>query len=162
MTRIAAIFLFATLSTAGCCPQHVPELEVHRQLDAQAAAWNRGDIDGFMDAYWRDPRLSFSSGGQTTLGWEQTRQRFRTRYPDAAAMGNLRFDYEEIRRAGRGAVLVRGRWRLDRAAGPVGGNFSVLFERIAGRWLITHDHTSLGPPATTQPRPDAIESIPAQ
>ncbi len=39
-------------------------------------------------------------------------------------------------------ALVLGRWRLQRKRDPVGGNFSLLFRRIAGRWLIVHDHTS--------------------
>lgn len=32
---------------------------VRAVLDAQAAAWNRGDLDGFMAGYWKSPALTF-------------------------------------------------------------------------------------------------------
>src|SRR5262245_17727403 len=41
-------------------------------LRAQADAWNRGDIDGFMAHYWKSEQLTFSSGGETQRGWTAT------------------------------------------------------------------------------------------
>ncbi|HNG96278.1 MAG TPA: DUF4440 domain-containing protein, partial [Acidobacteriota bacterium] len=32
--------------------------EVRAVLDAQVAAWNRGDLEGFMKGYWRSPELT--------------------------------------------------------------------------------------------------------
>src|SRR5262245_32515366 len=39
-------------------------------LNAQEDAWNRGDVDAFMQHYWKSDDLTFSSGGQTTRGWQ--------------------------------------------------------------------------------------------
>ncbi|MGE3180720.1 MAG: DUF4440 domain-containing protein [Phycisphaerae bacterium] len=115
-------------------------------LDAQASAWNRGDIDGFMAFYWKSEMLSFSSGGNTTYGWQATRDRFAARYPDAATMGSLRFDIDDVQRVAREALLVLGRWHLSReiaAGGDVGGNFSLVMKQFADGWRIVHDHTSM-------------------
>jgi len=114
-------------------------------LSAQAAAWNAGDLDSFMEHYWRSDDLTFSSAGQTTRGWSATLDRYRTKYPNRDAMGTLKFDALEIRPLGDGVALVLGRWHVDRAGGPLEGNFSLVLRRIDDRWLIIHDHTSLMP-----------------
>jgi ketosteroid isomerase-like protein len=112
-------------------------------LTQQAAAWNRGDIDAFMEDYWKSNQLAFSSGGHTTRGWQMTKDNYKRRYPTRERMGHLTFDGLEVARLGDAAALMLGRWHLDRDPAPVGGNFSLIFRRIDGRWVIVHDHTSL-------------------
>ena len=116
--------------------------ELTRVLNDQAAAWNRGDIDGFMQGYWKSESLTFNSGGKTTRGWQATRDRYRLRYPDRAAMGTLTFSDLESLRIDSAAALLLGRWHLQRADDSMGGNFSLVMRCIDGRWLIIHDHTS--------------------
>ncbi|MBI5865292.1 MAG: DUF4440 domain-containing protein [Planctomycetes bacterium] len=111
-------------------------------LERQAAAWNRGDIDEFMQDYWKSENLTFSSGGKTQRGWEGTRDRYQQRYATPEQMGTLRFSIDEMQPLGRDAALVLGQWDLSRTSGDVGGNFSLVFRRIEGRWVIAHDHTS--------------------
>lgn len=112
-------------------------------LAQQAAAWNRGDIDAFMEHYWKSDQLAFSSGGHTTRGWQLTKDNYKRRYPTRERMGQLTFDSLEVTPLGDAAALMLGRWHLDRNPAPVGGNFSLIFRRIDGRWVIVHDHTSL-------------------
>lgn len=119
---------------------------LERILSEQCAAWNRGDIATFMEAYWKSPDLTFSSGGATTRGWEATRDRYLKRYPDRAAMGTLEFSQLEVRLLGDEAALMLGRWNLQREE-PVGGNFSLVWQKIDGVWVIIHDHTSVSPAA---------------
>ena len=54
---------------------------VQAVLRAQEEAWNRGDIDAFVEHYWKSDSLTFSSGGKTTRGWTDTVNRYRSRYP---------------------------------------------------------------------------------
>ena len=122
------------------------ESELTAQLSAQAAAWNEGDLDRFMQFYWKSERLSFSSGGRTVRGWQATRDGYVRRYPDQTAMGRLVFERLEIVPLSETVALVLGHWQLDRAAGRLRGNFSLVFRQIEGQWLIIHDHTSLLPP----------------
>ena len=116
--------------------------EIRAVLAEQEAAWNRGDIDGFMEHYWKSPELTFCSGGKTVRGWTPTLERYRQRYPDAAAMGKTTFSQLEIRSLGPDAAWVLGRWHLQKDE-PLGGNFTLILRRIDGRWQIVHDHTSL-------------------
>ena len=117
-----------------------------RILSEQCDAWNRGDIATFMEAYWKSPDLTFSSGGATTRGWEATRDRYLKRYPDRATMGTLEFSQLEVRMLGDEAALMLGRWQLQREE-PDGGNFSLVWQKIDGIWVIIHDHTSVTPAA---------------
>ncbi len=113
-------------------------------LQEQAAAWNRGDIDAFMEHYWKSDDLTFSSGGKTTRGWQTTKDGYKQRYPTRERMGFLIFDRLEAFPLADSAALVLGHWHLDRS-GPVGGNFSLVFRKIGGQWVIVHDHTSRTP-----------------
>jgi beta-aspartyl-peptidase (threonine type) len=114
-------------------------------LEAQVRAWNAGDIAGFMAHYWKSEQLTFSSGGSTTRGWRQTKARYEERYATREAMGRLTFDELEVTPLGEEAALVLGRWRLEREADSPGGNFTLVFRKLDGRWVVVHDHTSSDP-----------------
>ncbi len=111
-------------------------------LDDQQAAWNRGDVNAFMQGYWNSPDLTFAGSSGVTRGWEPVMARYRKNYPDAAAMGHLDFSEIEIRLLGNDAALVLGRWHLTRANDAPGGVFTLVFQRFPQGWRIIHDHTS--------------------
>lgn len=120
--------------------------DVEATLAAQAAAWNRGDLDGFMDKYARTDRLVFTSGGKIRRGWQATYDAFRTKYATApGTMGTLTFDVLQVDPAGADGCIVLGRWTLVSGAHPATGLFSVVLERQAGGWRVIHDHTSADP-----------------
>ncbi len=124
------------------------EADIRAVLAAQAAAWNAGDLEGFMDGYTRGPDLRFASGGEVTRGWPETLDRYRRRYPDRAAMGTLTFSDLEINVLSADAAVGFGRWRLRMAAGAEpAGLFTLLWRREGdGKWRIVADHTSAGSP----------------
>ena len=111
-------------------------------LRAQEDAWNRGDLDAFMDHYWKSEALTFSSGGKTTRGWTETLNRYRERYPTPEKMGRVKFSGLEITPLGNSAALVLGQWNLEREDEPLSGNFSLIVRKFGDRWLVVHDHTS--------------------
>jgi len=111
-------------------------------MRAQGDAWNRGDLDAFMEHYWESDALTFSSGGKTTRGFAETLQRYRDKYPTKEAMGSLTLSELEITPLGDSAALVLGRWSIERDGEPVSGNFSLVVRKFDGRWRIVHDHTS--------------------
>jgi beta-aspartyl-peptidase (threonine type) len=86
--------------------------------------------------------LTFSSNGKTTRGWQATLAGYLERYPTREKMGRLTLNGLEITPLGDAAALVLGQWKLDGLSEPVGGNFTLVFRKIDGRWVIVHDHTS--------------------
>lgn len=115
---------------------------VESVLHAQEDAWNEGDIDAFMEHYWKSDDLTFSSRGSTTRGWAETLNGYRERYPTREKMGRLTLSDLEITPLGDSTALVLGQWSLERASEPVSGNFSLVVRKFDDRWLIVHDHTS--------------------
>src|SRR5689334_82918 len=127
--------LLPLLATVGCAHGSVPALTAaptqasHGLSDAdanadaeravrlvladQVAAWNRGDLEGYMAGYWRSPQLTFYAGGSVTTGWDETLARYRRRYQgEGKAMGTLNFANLQVEVLGPSAALARGRWVL--------------------------------------------------
>jgi beta-aspartyl-peptidase (threonine type) len=120
-----------------------PAQEIRTLLDKQVAAWNRGDLEGFMAAYWKAPELSFYSGGTKTHGWQQTIDRYRNRYQsEGREMGQLNFSDLEIEILSPVSAFVRGHWQLKMKDGEPGGLFTLVFRKLQNGWNIVHDHTS--------------------
>ena len=116
--------------------------EIEKALVAQQSAWNRGDVDAFMNGYWHSPELTFSGSGGVSRGWAGVLQRYKKTYPDRSAMGQLDFSALEFRFLGPDAALVLGQWHLKREKDELGGVFSLVWQRFPEGWKIVHDHTS--------------------
>jgi uncharacterized protein (TIGR02246 family) len=120
-------------------------------LAEQADAWNRGDLEGFMEGYLRSPDLSYTAGGAVHRGWDQLLDRYRRAYGEGAAMGRLTFDDLEVHPLSPDAAWALGRWRLELAADTLGGAYTLVLREVDGEWKVVHDHTSTdAPPAPAE------------
>jgi ketosteroid isomerase-like protein len=111
-------------------------------LDAQRDAWNRGDIEGYMDGYDRSPNTEFVGGDNISRGWQTVLDRYQKNYNSREKMGMLTFSDLEITMVSKDAALVLGRWRLKRANDEPHGTFTLLFRKTKAGWKIVHDHSS--------------------
>lgn len=135
--------ILAALAAPAFDAATATEKGVRAVLEAQAAAWNKGDLEGFMEGYWHSPKLSFSSGSEVTRGWDATIERYKKKYRSGdAEMGKLTFSDLEIEPLGPDAAFVRGRWQLVRSKDKPGGVFTLIFRKFPEGWRIVHDHTS--------------------
>ena len=119
-----------------------PTAEIRAVMQAQQEAWNRGDIDGFMNGYARARATIFVSEDTVTRGWQTVRNRYKKKYSDRAKMGTLTFSDLEITPLGPDAAVALGRWKLKRAKDEPHGRFTLIFRRTRDGWRIVHDHTS--------------------
>jgi beta-aspartyl-peptidase (threonine type) len=119
---------------------------VRQVLDTQTAAWNKGDLEGFMKGYWKSPKLMFFSGKDKTQGWQATLARYRKKYQGEGRnrMGKLTFSELEIEVLGPASAWARGRWQVVRGKETLSGLFTLLFKKFPEGWRIVHDHTSAG------------------
>ena len=118
------------------------QAEIRAVLEAQAAAWNRGDIEGYMDGYDRSPNTEFVGGDSISRGWQTVLERYQQKYDSREKMGELTFSDLEINVLSKDAALVLGRWRLKRASDQPHGTFTLLFRKTNAGWRIVHDHSS--------------------
>ena len=121
-------------------------VEIRAVIQAQQEAWNRGDIDGFMNGYAHSKSTIFVSEDTVTRGWQTVRDRYKKKYSDRAKMGTLEFSNLEIMPLGADSAVALGRWKLKRAKDQPQGRFTLIFRKIADGGRIVHDHTSAAPP----------------
>jgi len=119
--------------------------EIQSVLSAQQTAWNRGDIDAFMNGYARSASTVFVSQDEVSRGWETVRDRYRVKYSDRTKMGTLSFSEIEVTMASPEAAVVLGRWRLKRTDDEPHGRFTLIFKHLPEGWRIVHDHMSGAP-----------------
>lgn len=155
VTTTATASVAATAATPPAAARPVaaarpaPEL-IRAVLTAQAAAWNDGDLEAFMNGYWKNPSLRFVSGTAVTKGWAQTLARYRERYGVGAQLGRLSFDGLDVQMLTDEVAIVVGRFALARAGGLDSGAFTLVMQRFDGVWRIVHDHTAADAAAPTQ------------
>jgi len=116
--------------------------DVRKVLDEQVAAWNAGDIDGFMKGYWNSPEMTFVSGNNITKGWQPTLERYKKSYDSRAKMGVLSFSELVITVTGKNSAVVLGRFTLAREKDKPTGLFTLNFRKFKDGWRIILDHTS--------------------
>src|SRR5882672_10598981 len=146
----AMIFLIAGIASAVGQPASQTKSNrtaktkaaIRAVLDAQRDAWNRGDIEGYMDGYDRSPKTEFVGGDGISRGWQTVLDRYKKNYNSREKMGTLTFSDLEITLPGKESAVVLGRWHLKRASDQPHGTFTLLFRKTKAGWRIVHDHTS--------------------
>jgi ketosteroid isomerase-like protein len=118
------------------------ESSIRAVLEAQRDAWNRGDIEGYMDGYARSAKTEFVGGDSISRGWQTVLDRYKKKYDTREKMGTLTFSEVEVTMLSKDAALVLGRWRLKRANDEPNGTFTLLFRKTKAGWRIVHDHSS--------------------
>lgn len=120
----------------------VEEEAIRSVLSAQQIAWNNGDMEAFMEGYWKSDSLQFMSKRGVNHGWQEALDAYKKGYPDRAAMGTLSFEILEIRPLSEVIFVVMGRYHLTRAVGDLDGVFTLIYKKVNGKWVAIYDHTA--------------------
>jgi uncharacterized protein (TIGR02246 family) len=146
MQRLLALGLLILCVPLAAAADTAATTAARNVLAVQRDAWNRGDIDAFMQGYARSDTIRFAGGDRFNYGWQATLESYRKGYPNAAAMGKLDFELVEVRELSPDVVYVFGKWHLTRDGDASDkaphGLFTLIVERANGVWAITRDHTS--------------------
>ena len=145
---IAITFCTLMAITVFAAPEQTADAlaQIRSVLQAQQDAWNRGDIDGFMNGYARSALTVLISEDTIRRGWQTVGDRYREKYSSRAKMGTLAFSDLEIALLSPDSAVVSGRWRLKRANDEPHGRFTLILKRLPEGWRIVHDHTSAASP----------------
>jgi len=131
---ISVLFCFAALHAQ----------EPAAALDAQANAWNRGDLVTFVETYENSAAITFL-GKELSRGRDQVLARYQRNYNTPEKMGKLRFEILENRALGPDHAMILGKFFLTRSqagGGDATGHFTLILRKTAKGWKIVHDHTS--------------------
>jgi hypothetical protein len=117
--------------------------EITKVMDAQETSWNEGNMEEYMQGYWKSDSLRFLSNNRLTFGWEQQLANYKKGYPDQSTMGKLKFEIISIEKLGDEAALVIGTYNLERLEiEDAFGYYSLIWKKKNNRWLIVFDHSS--------------------
>lgn len=111
-------------------------------LESQRLAWNNGNIEEYMQGYWKSDSLVFVGKNGPQYGWNKTLQNYQKSYPNKEAMGELQFNFINIEIIGNDQAFVLGQWKLTRAKDQPKGYFTLRLRKIHGEWKVVYDHSS--------------------
>ncbi len=112
-------------------------------LRTSAAAWNGGDLDGFLGWYRRGGETTYIGSSGLIQGWTAIRDRYAPLFAAGAARDSLRFEDLQSRPLGAGLGLATARYVLFQGDSIVSaGVFTLVLQRTAEGWRIVHDHSS--------------------
>jgi uncharacterized protein (TIGR02246 family) len=137
---LASLAALVSLRAGPASAEH----DIRQVLETQQAAWNRGDVEGFMSGYEDSDATTFV-GATVTRGYRQVLENYRRRYPTREKMGRLAFSGIEVKVLDAEFASVIGKFHLDRTAEAGGegrGIFTLLFRKTSGGWRVILDHTS--------------------
>lgn len=112
------------------------------KMDIQSECWNNGDMECFMQTYWKSDSLSFIGAKGITYGWNNTLERYKVGYPTEKERGRLVFSIISIEALSEEYSYMVGKWRLSRDIEDAQGHFTLLWKKIEGDWFIVSDHSS--------------------
>lgn len=117
---------------------------ISNNMQEQEDAWNEGDLEGFMEHYWKSDSLRFIGKNGLNYGWQNTLDNYKKSYKSKEEMGRLKFTNKSLDFVGEHTIFVIGEWKLTRAdgLGDLGGMYSLIWEQKNGKWVITTDHSS--------------------
>ena len=136
---VSALLLFFAHTAFG---QDKDREEITAMILNQMVEWNKGSIENYMHGYWESDSLLFIGSKGPRYGYKNTLEKYKEAYPDEAHMGKLTSVLVEMRRLSADYYFVVGKWRLDRSAGNVSGDYTLLVRKIKGKWVIVVDHSS--------------------
>ena len=137
---IVTLFCFTMKAETGISQKEKDQIQ--SLIDKQVVAWNEGNLEKFMETYWKSDKLVFVGSRGPTYGWQATLDNYKKGYPDKTAMGKLELKILEISKIDRKTVFVIGRFELTREIGDLAGHFTLNIQKINGKWLIVSDHSS--------------------
>ena len=139
-----SLFILSAILSA-CTQKQLTDTEKNEIMQVflkTEEAWNEGDLDNFMEGYWKSDRLVFVGSSGPTYGWESTLENYKKGYPDRETMGRLKFETLDLYKIDKNSVIMIGKFHLTRTIGDLSGHYTLVWQKIENSWVIISDHSS--------------------
>ena len=138
MKKLFLLFLFLSITTIAQTEAE-DRKAILAVLKMQQDAWNKGDLEGFMQGYIKSDSLKFYGSRGLTNGWQNTLDNYKKGYPTKEHTGNLTFTIDALTKIEEGSYYMMGQFHLVREAGNANGVFLIIFRKIEGEWKVIAD-----------------------
>jgi limonene-1,2-epoxide hydrolase len=118
--------------------------ETIRQLTAKLQTdWNAGDMEAYLDAYWKSEQMSLMFGNQAVRGWQALADLFRGSWTTEEAMGDFSASNIVVVPISSDTVISSGAFTHVFPDETADGSFTHVWKQLEdGQWRIAHEHTS--------------------
>jgi ketosteroid isomerase-like protein len=141
MRKLLILLLLAVAMNAQA-QQLTDKQAILNLLEKQRSDWNKGDVEAYMQGYWKSDSLLFVGKSGPTYGWQKTLDNYKKGYPDKAAMGFLTFGIKKVELIAKDRAFVLGSWNVKREKDELKGYFTLLLRKFNGVWKVVVDHSS--------------------
>jgi ketosteroid isomerase-like protein len=147
MVRISFILLtvsvigFFSCKTAAQKNTSSNSHDIITAMEQSADAWNKGNLDRFMELYDSSATFMMPSGPVGITGMKENYQKgfFNGNMPKQ----NLKYDDMVVRSLGKDYALLTGKFTLyGNGLKERSGRYSLVFIHTKAGWKILHDHSS--------------------
>jgi ketosteroid isomerase-like protein len=141
--KIQTILLLIVLSFSGVLWAGTVKEEITALLMEQDAAWNRGDLDGFMKPYDDSPELVFMGSDGPVRSSQVLKEHYESKYKTGQSdFGKLTFSELEVEELAPGIARAWGKWQVEQKDQTLSGWFTLILQKKQNGWRIIHDHSS--------------------
>ncbi|WP_372745967.1 DUF4440 domain-containing protein [Lutibacter sp.] len=135
------IVAFVSLSCGEQVSQEKDIEEIKIALNKCAEDWSSGNIEAFMDVYWKSDKLQFIGKNGINYGWTNALNNYKKKYPTPYHTGTLTFKVLSTDYLAKNLYSLTGEYYLRRKSSDLNGVFTLIFKKIDGKWVIVSDHT---------------------
>lgn len=128
----------AVKAKAEMTDQTIRDLTLKLQTD-----WNGGDMDAYLDTYWKSAEMSLMFGNKSVRGWQALAELFRSSWATEEAMGDFTASDIVISLLSSDTVIASGAFTHVFPDETIEGSFTHVWKQFEdGQWRIAHEHTS--------------------
>jgi ketosteroid isomerase-like protein len=141
--KIQTILLLIVISFSGVLWAGTVKEEITTLLMEQDAAWNRGDLDGFMKPYDDTSELVFMGSSGPVRSSQVLKEHYESKYKTGQSdFGKLTFSELEVEELAPGIARAWGKWQVEQKDQTLSGWFTLILQKKQNGWRIIHDHSS--------------------
>ena len=123
-----------------------PEKEIYDQVNRAVEAWNRHDLDGYLDGFWRSDSLILVVEGETVRGWDLLSKALHTGYPNPTEMGNVTLDRVQVQMLSSDLALALTWDTVSFPKKKEFGTSTIVMKKLPEGWRVAVMHTSFVEP----------------
>ena len=134
-------------------PDHLPDTAAPGAPDVNAIndlltkgrdAWNAGDVDGYMSAYWNSAELLVVIDNQQYRGWKALNAAFKGGYPDLKRLGQITYTRIQVRITSSDLALVKTAWtgRSPNSSSQIVGSTTMNIQKFEEGWKVVSAYSS--------------------
>jgi uncharacterized protein (TIGR02246 family) len=123
-----------------------PEKAIYEEVVKACDAWNRHDLDGYLDTFWRSDALVVVVEGETVHGWTLLSKAFHVGYPNPLEMGELTLDRVRVQMLGEDLAEVLTWDTVTFPKKKEFGTSTIVMKKLPEGWRVMLMHTSFVEP----------------